>query len=99
MANLTFTEVTETSSVHGDLRYAESDAPATAWAYYPSTSPLGGDVWLNNSKNYYDNPLMGTYGFQTILHETGHAMGLKHPQDAKGSFAAMPPTTTRSSTR
>jgi serralysin len=90
VANVTFTEVTETSSVHGDLRYAESNAPSTAWAYYPSTSPLGGDVWLNNSKNYYDNPLVGTYAFQTLLHETGHAMGLKHPQDAKGSFAAMP---------
>ena len=90
VANVTFTEVTETSSVHGDLRYAESDAPSTAWAYYPSTSPLGGDIWFNNSKNYYDNPLVGTYAFQTLLHETGHAMGLKHPQDAKGSFAAMP---------
>ena len=91
VANLTFTEVTETSSQHGDLRYAESDATATAWAYYPSTSPLGGDIWANNSKNYYDNPLVGTYGYQTLLHETGHAMGLKHPQeDAKGSFAAMP---------
>jgi hypothetical protein len=90
VANVTFTEVTETSSVHGDLRYAESDAPSTAWAYYPSTSPLGGDIWLNNSKNWYDNPLVGTYGYQTLLHETGHAMGLKHPQDAKGAFATMP---------
>ena len=90
VANLTFTEVTETSSVHGDLRFAESDATGTAWAYYPSTSALGGDVWANNSKNYYDSPLKGTYGYQTFLHETGHAMGMKHPQDAKGSFAAMP---------
>ncbi len=90
VANLTFTEVTETSSVHGDIRYAESDATSTAWAYYPSTSVLGGDIWANNSKNYYDNPLVGTYGYQTLLHETGHAMGLKHPQDPKGSFAAMP---------
>ena len=24
------------------------------------------------------------------MHETGHAMGLKHPQDVKGAFAAMP---------
>ncbi len=84
VTNITFTEVTETSTQHGDLRYAESDAPSTAWAYYPSTSALGGDVWANNSRNYYDNPLKGTYGYQTFLHETGHAMGLKHPQDAKG---------------
>jgi len=40
VANVTFTEVTETASTHADLRYAESDAPSTSWAYYPSTSPL-----------------------------------------------------------
>ena len=26
----------------------------------------------------------------TILHETGHALGLKHAHEASGSFAAMP---------
>ena len=41
VANLTFTEVTETASQHGELRYAESDAVGTAWAYYPSTSAAG----------------------------------------------------------
>jgi VCBS repeat-containing protein len=90
VTNLTFTEVTETATVHGDLRFAESDATATAWGYYPTTHAAGGDMWFNNSKNYYDNPLTGTYGFLTIMHETGHAMGLKHPHGASGSFGAMP---------
>ena len=43
VANVTFTEITETSTQHADLRYAGSDAPSTAWAYYPSTSAQGGD--------------------------------------------------------
>ncbi len=30
VANLTFTELTETSTQHADLRYAESDSPSTA---------------------------------------------------------------------
>lgn len=90
VANVTFTEVTESATVHGDLRYAESDKPSTAWAYYPSTAAAGGDAWFNNSKNYYDYPVMGNYAFLTMLHETGHAMGLKHPQDAIGSFGVMP---------
>src|SRR5688572_6747664 len=33
VANLTFTEVTESTTVHADLRYAQSNAPDTAWAY------------------------------------------------------------------
>jgi serralysin len=90
VANLTFSEVTETSTQHGDLRFAESDATSTAWAYYPSTSAAGGDAWFNNTKNYYDNPVKGTYGFHGMIHEVGHAMGLKHPHEARGSFGAMP---------
>src|SRR5262245_52978666 len=45
VANVTFTEITETSTEHATLRYAESDSPRTAWAYYPSTSAQGGDAW------------------------------------------------------
>ena len=34
--------------------------------------------------------MAGNYAYLTMLHETGHALGLKHPQDVKGSFGAMP---------
>jgi hypothetical protein len=88
--NVKFIEVTETSKQHGDLRYAETDAVKTAWAYYPSTSATGGDAWFNNSSNWYDNPTKGNYGYFTIMHETGHAMGLKHTHEARGSFPTMP---------
>lgn len=90
VTNLHFVEVIETSSVHGDLRYAESDAVSTAWAYYPNTSAIGGDAWFNNSKNWYDNPAPGNYAWLTMMHETGHALGLKHPHEAKGSFGSLP---------
>jgi VCBS repeat-containing protein len=90
VANLTFTEVTETSTQHATLRYAESDSPSTAWAYYPSTSAQGGDAWYGNSSHWYDNPLKGSYGYQAMLHETGHALGLKHPHEASGAFGPMP---------
>lgn len=90
VTNLSFTEITETSTDHATLRYAESDAPATAWAYYPSTSPQGGDAWFGNSSHYYDNPVKGNYAYLTMLHETGHALGLKHAHEVKGSFGAVP---------
>jgi serralysin len=90
VANITFQEITETASLHADIRLAESDKPGTAWAYYPSTAAEGGDVWFNNTKNYYDNPVLGTYAYLTFLHEMGHALGLKHLHEASGSFGAMP---------
>ena len=68
VANLSFTEVTETSSQHGDLRYAESDVPSTAWAYYPSVAAEGGNAWFNNSTNWYDNPVKGNYAWLTMIH-------------------------------
>ena len=90
VANVNYTEVTESATSTGTLRYAESDSPSTAWGYYPSTSDKGGDMWFNNSSHYYDNPVRGNYAWMTMQHETGHAMGLKHPQDVMGSFGAMP---------
>ena len=90
VANVTFTQITETSTQTATLRYAESDTPATAWGYYPSTSPEGGDAWFSNSTHYYDSPVVGNYAWLTIIHETGHLLGLKHPQDVMGSFGAVP---------
>ena len=88
--NFTFTEVTETSTQHATLRYAESDSPSTAWGYYPSSADVGGDMWFNNSGGRYDYPVQGNYAWLTIMHETGHAMGLKHPQTGSGSFGILP---------
>jgi serralysin len=90
VANLTFQEITETSTQHADIRLAESDKPGTAWAYYPSTAAEGGDAWFNNTTGYYDNPLPGTYAYAAFLHELGHSFGLKHPHEVDGSFGAMP---------
>ncbi|WP_243373215.1 M10 family metallopeptidase [Microvirga solisilvae] len=81
VANLYFKEVTETSSTHAVLRFAKSDAPSTAWAYYPSIADHGGDLWFNNSDGDYDAPRKGNYAYATFLHELGHALGLKHAHE------------------
>lgn len=90
VANLGFSEIGESASVHADLRFARSDAPSTAWAYGPSSNPIGGDSWFNNSRVSYDNPVRGNYAWDTFLHEVGHTLGLKHPHETSGSFPAMP---------
>jgi hypothetical protein len=90
VAGLSFNEVTETASVHGTLRYAETDATDTAYAYTPHPSEAGGDSWYNNSSNDFENPVKGTWAYTTFLHETGHALGLKHPHSQEGAFPPMP---------
>ncbi|MCF3641114.1 M10 family metallopeptidase C-terminal domain-containing protein [Rhizobium sp. TRM95111] len=76
------------------LRFAQSDeASPTAYAYYPSTSKQGGDIWF--STNYagtsldYRTPTAGNYAWHTLLHELGHALGLKHAHETD-TFGAMP---------
>jgi serralysin len=81
VANLTFTAITETSYQHADIRFARSNEPNTAWAYFPSAQESGGDVWVNKSSRFYDAPRKGNYAYLTIVHETGHALGLEHPHE------------------
>lgn len=78
-SGLQFSEISETHSDSADLRFAMSDTPSTAWAYFPSTSAEGGDSWFNNSGGWYDSPTKGNYAHGTFLHEIGHALGLEHP--------------------
>ncbi|WP_018096538.1 M10 family metallopeptidase C-terminal domain-containing protein [Sinorhizobium meliloti] len=81
VANVTFTEVRESATKHADLRLASSDAPSTAWAYFPSTAAEGGDAWFNKSSGHYSRPAKGNYAYVTFLHETGHALGLEHAHE------------------
>ena len=40
-----------------------------------------GDIFFN--PNDYNNPVKGSFAYATILHETGHAVGLKHGQSTQ----------------
>jgi serralysin len=69
--------IKKTTKSDAHVRFGESDDPSTAWAYYPSTFPSGGDVWFGTSFNYR-SPEAGNYAWHTLIHELGHALGLKH---------------------
>src|SRR5581483_9242821 len=46
--------------------------------------------WYGDNTSQFGSPAKGNYAWDTIIHETGHALGLKHPHDLIGSFGAMP---------
>ena len=66
-----------------DLRAARSADASTSYAFLPG-SGMGGDVWLGGSGRA---PQAGNYDHLTILHEAGHALGLKHSHESWGTGA------------
>ncbi len=100
IVEIDFIEVTETDkNTYGQIRYMLSDSPNYALAYYPSFSWLGGDVHLRGSYDHHNNTNgfqndSGKHGYMTIIHETLHALGLKHPHSGINTLAKNDDNTT-----
>lgn len=69
------------ASNNGDLRFNKVNTTSSnGFAYYPSDyAAIGGDVFIANTYMKDNNSnAKGSYGYYTVLHEIGHALGLKH---------------------
>ena len=85
------TSFVETDSDHADLNYANlASAPGTqAYSRIPTTglattlggqvAGIAGDVWVSMSQASNFQFDEGLYGLNTLVHETGHSLGLSHP--------------------
>lgn len=87
--NVSLLNLTENTASPGGatIRIAMSaEAQPTAYAYYPSSSFVGGDVWMGTQtqSSVMTNPVRGNYAWHAMMHELGHALGLKHGQEGGG---------------
>ncbi|GEC33321.1 protease [Sinorhizobium fredii USDA 205] len=85
---------TSGSASSATVRFAQSNEPETAWAYLPGDYAQAGDIWFGTTYagTVADNrkPVAGNYAWHTMLHELGHALGLKHGHEVEGAFKALP---------
>lgn len=82
---------TDSTHDYGQIRFGNNyQELSTGYSWLPfKEGDLGGDVWIDISpedSGYPVNPNLhdlspGTEGYATLLHEIGHALGLKHPGD------------------
>jgi len=91
LINVKIVEVQDVNKA--DITYGNlTNAPGTqAYAYLPynyggTSAGLQGDVWVSTSQASNLQLDNGYYGLATLIHESGHALGLQHP----GAYNAAP---------
>lgn len=91
--NISFREVADSATSYGQIRLGNNSqgGESAAYAYMPAPDGHqdGGDVYVNrDDMSNLMRVTPGTYAYATLVHEIGHALGLKHPGNYNAGYAA-----------
>jgi serralysin len=76
---ISFTETTDHGAKNGQIRIAATGTDFWGFAYYPGSGGKAGDIWISRDVMDEASFVVGSYDWMALLHEIGHAIGLKHP--------------------
>ncbi|MDP3651270.1 MAG: DUF4347 domain-containing protein [Rhodoferax sp.] len=77
--NLAFVEVSDPAAVSTISFGNNAQNSSAGYAFYPSSSFMGNDVFLDKNTPGNLAPVDGQYAALTLIHELGHSLGLEHP--------------------
>jgi Ca2+-binding RTX toxin-like protein len=89
LIDIKFTSTANSNAVN-TISFASNTQSSGGYAGYPSDGVGGSDVFLSN-QDAYKTLLDGSFGAYTLMHEIGHALGLKHPFDTSHPFETSSP--------
>ncbi len=77
--DLRFAEAGTVSALNTIAFANNTQTDSAGYAFLPSDAALGSDLFLDRGDPDNLAPVDGSYAAGTVIHELGHAMGLKHP--------------------
>jgi serralysin len=94
ISKITFTDLGDAQT--GQILFGGNTQGGSAgYGYFPdlffdADGDLGGDIWIANNVDSNLELAPGEPGLSTIIHEVGHALGLKHSFQPNGAQPALP---------